>query len=69
VPPLAHPRELSHSEIAALIMDMRAEAQDKRRVATDPGFMPTTRTMYMAEALIIEHWANRLEALLQPIEG
>lgn len=60
------PKELSIDEIRAIVLDMREQVRSKRDQARalhaankhDLGHRVT------AEAIVVEHWANRLASML-----
>lgn len=63
MPPLFTPVEISDSELREIISDMREEAT-RNRDAARRNHSPHYRDMLTAEAIVIEHWVNRLGSLL-----
>lgn len=53
-------RELTLKEIQSVINDMRHEARQNRSRAERAETI-SAKAMFMGEALVAEHWANRLE--------
>lgn len=61
-------KELSIEEIRAIVLDMREQARDKRDQsrALHAANKHNRAFAIVGEAVVIEHWANRLAAMLPP---